>query len=103
MGPVGQKGPDSGPSREVSLIESSLQALSTDELLDRYHELIDRRLIGRLQLKESFELDRIESRLNAEDEDGLRQLADYKKQWQRERTELVANIEGLLARLKSTE
>ena len=103
MRPVGQKGPDYGPSREVSSIERSLQGLSTDELLARYHELIDRRLTGNLELVESFELGRIESRLNAEDEDGLRQLADYKKQWQRERKELVANIEGLLARLKSTE
>jgi hypothetical protein len=96
----GQKAFRSGPGPEVNSIEGRIQALSADDLLLRYHELVDRRLAGEIRLTELFELDRIESRLNARDEDELGQLADFRKEWRRERSELVTNIEELLARLK---
>jgi hypothetical protein len=86
---------------EVGAIENAVQAFSTNELLQRYHELIDRRLAGGLQVMESFELDRIESRLNAEDEDEVSHLAGFQKEWQLERREIVADIEMLLVRLKN--
>jgi hypothetical protein len=64
----------SRPSRDADGIESQLQSLSTDQLLDRYHELVDQRLVGEIGFRESFELDRIEARLNAEDQVDLGRL-----------------------------
>jgi hypothetical protein len=98
--PDGQKAFNSGPGSEVKSIERGIQALSADDLLRRYHELVDRRLTRQIRLTELFELDRIESRLNAQDEDELGQLANFRKEWRSERNELLTNIEELLARLK---
>ena len=98
--PCGQKTFNLGPGPEVNSIESRIHALPADDLLLRYHELVDRRLIKQIRLTELFELDRIESRLNAQDEDELSQLVNFRKEWRRERSELVANIEELLTRLK---
>jgi hypothetical protein len=91
---------DPGLSSEVSDIERRVQGLEADQLLQRYHELVDQRLTRHARPTESFELGRVESRLNAEDEDELSHLASFKKEWQRERRELVTNIERLLTRLK---
>ena len=90
-----------GLSRDASIIESRVQALSTDQLLDRYHGLVDQRLAGHIQLPESFELDRIESRLNVDDEREISRITSFHKEWERERSELVTSIEGLLARFKT--
>jgi hypothetical protein len=98
--PDGQKAFNSGPGPEVNRIERRIQTLSADDLLHRYHELVDRRLTRQIQLTELFELDRIESRLNAQDEDELGQLTNFRKERRSELSELVTNIEELLARLK---
>jgi len=71
--------------------------MDENEVLDRYHELIDKRLTDELNYRESFELDRIEARLNAEDETELRDLRATQEEWQRERLELVSSIERLLS------
>lgn len=71
--------------------------MDENEVLDRYHELIDKRLVGELGYKEFFELDRIEARLNAEDEGELQDLRVSQEKWRQERRELVSSIERLLA------
>ena len=88
-------------SRDAEIIEGQVQSLSADQLLERYHELADQRLSGGIRFRESFELDRIEARLNAENEgefDRLRILGD---DWQRERNALVTSIESLLTRFRA--
>ena len=56
-------------------IVDRVKALAPDQLDDRYHELVDKRLLGPLDYTELFELERIEARLDAED-DGERDGAD---------------------------
>jgi len=74
--------------------------LSADQLLDRYHELVDRRLDGGIRFRESFELDRIEARLDADDQDELGRLKVLQDDWQHERDALVTSIESLLTRFR---
>jgi hypothetical protein len=69
--------------------------------MERYHELVDLRLTGDIRVEGSFELDRIESRLDALDQEPDR-TASFRKQWDRERGELISSIENLLARIKAS-
>ena len=78
-----------------------VRSLSADQLLERYHELVDQRLDGGIGFRESFELDRIEARLNAEDQDELGRLKVLQDDWQREREALVTSIENLLTRFRA--
>jgi hypothetical protein len=48
-----------------------------------------------------LELERIEARLDTEDQDEAARLAVFQDDWHRERNELVASIEHVLARFKS--
>ena len=48
-------------SPDAETIDSQVQSLSADQLLDRYHEWVGQRLDGRIHFRESFELDRIEA------------------------------------------
>jgi hypothetical protein len=91
-----------GATGDAWVIDHSVQALSEDELLERYHELVDRRFTRPLHLAESFELERIEARLNLQDEDEIDRTASLHAEWKRERDELVTSIESLLARFKAT-
>ena len=88
-------------SGDAGAIESRVQALSPDQLLDRYHELVDLRFAGQIHLAESFELERIEARLNLQDEGDLDRMTALQHDWKRERDELVTSIESLLARFKA--
>ncbi len=90
----------SEPSPEVCEVEQRLQMLSPDEVLIRYHDLIDQRIAGHLGPMQAFELSRVESRLDAEDEDELCLLAEFQEERQRTHNELVTRIEELLTRLK---
>jgi len=91
------------PNEETGLIIGSVDALSEDGLLSRYHELIDKRFAdGRLPSKESFELKRIQARLDAEDRDEVSRLDAIRQVWDEERRLLLASIESLLKRLKLT-
>ena len=88
-------------SPDAETIDSQVQSLSADQLLDRYHELVDQRLDGRIHFRESFELDRIEARLNAENQYELGRLKILQDDWQRERDALVTSIESLLTRFRA--
>lgn len=48
-------------------VEAKVRALSTEELLARYHQLVDKRLLDRsLFSTEHFEIELIEARLDEE-------------------------------------
>jgi len=68
------------------------------EVRQRYHELVDKRLVSELTVLERFELERIETRLDAEDEDPRIEARD--RQWEMERTQLLESIQDLLLRLQ---
>jgi hypothetical protein len=85
---------------EAEVIDCKVRCLCGDQLLERYHELVNQRLGGDIHFRESFELDRIEARLNAEDQDEVDRLKTLEHDWQRERDALVASIQSLLTRLR---
>ena len=105
---VGRRETDSTPSadslrmgRDAQAIVDRVKALDPNQLGDRYHELVDKRLLGMLDFTELFELERIEARLDSEDPDEAARLTILQDDWRRERNELVASIEHLLARFKA--
>jgi len=86
---------------DAQAIIDQVNALGSDELYDRFHELADKRLEGALEYTELFELERIEARLDTEDQDEAARLTVLQEDWRRERNELVASVEHLLAHLKT--
>jgi hypothetical protein len=90
-----------GMGHDAQAIVDQVRALDSDQLLDRYHELVDKRLQGTLDFTELLELERIEARLDTEDENEAARLTILQDDWRRERDELVASIEHLLARFKA--
>jgi hypothetical protein len=86
---------------DAQAIVDQVRALDSDQLLDRYHELVDKRLQGTLDFTELLKLERIEARLDTEDQDDAARLTILQDDWHRERNELVASIEHLLARFKA--
>jgi hypothetical protein len=92
-----------GLRSDARAIENRVQALSPDQLLERYHELVDQRFAGQMHLAESFELERIDARLNLQDEDEINRMAVLQHDWKSKRDELVASIESLLARFKAAD
>jgi hypothetical protein len=89
-------------NEDAMAIENRLQALSTNELLARYHELVDKRLEGELPYTEYFEIERIEARLDTDDQGEISRMTALQHNWRRQRTELVASIERLLAGFEAT-
>ena len=69
-----------------------------DESLDRYHELVDQRLAGRLTAEQRLELEHLEILLDAQDVD--LKLEARNQQWTEERAALLNSIEDLLIRLR---
>jgi hypothetical protein len=53
-----------GLSEEAKAIEDRVQSFAEDELLARYHDLVDQRFERPLPYTERFELERIETRLD---------------------------------------
>lgn len=93
---------ESVPNEDAILIEDRVQTFSKDELLERYHELVDKRFEEeRLPYTEHFELERIEARLAAEDRDEVKRLASVDDDHARQRDELLTSIENLVARLRN--
>jgi hypothetical protein len=90
-----------GLSPEVEAIERRVQALSDDQLLGRYHDLVDRRLDGAIRYTELFELDRIEARLNMSEQDEIDRMAVLRDEWRRERDAIVTSIDSLLSRFRA--
>ena len=86
---------------DAQTIVDEVKALEPDQLHNRYHELVDKRLLAELDFTELFELERIDARLDAEDKDEDARLTVVQDDWRRERGELVASIEHLLARFKA--
>jgi hypothetical protein len=91
-----------GMGQDAQAIVDQVTALESDQLHDRYHGLVDKRLQGMLGFTELFELERIDARLDCEDQDEAARLTILQDDWRRERNELVESIEHLLARFKAT-
>jgi hypothetical protein len=91
-----------GPSRVVQEIENRISSASTDQLLARYHELIDKRLDHGLGFMESFELERIEARLDMGDELEESRITQLDDRRQECRQMILDSIEHLIARLRAT-
>ena len=94
---------ESTANNDARTIEAKLRTLSRDQLLERYHELVDKRFEGALEYTELFELDRIAVRLDADSQAEVSALAALKSDWRRERSELLISIERLLARVKAAD
>lgn len=84
-------------SDEAKAIEDRVQAFSQNELHARYHDLVDQRFERSLEYTERFELERIEARLDFEATHDLEVVAALGQAWERERRDLVASLERLLA------
>lgn len=84
---------------DARAIQMRVQALGDEQLLERFHELVDKRLAETIQYPEVLELDLISARLDAENMAESQRTAAVRDDWRRERNELVASIERLLARL----
>jgi hypothetical protein len=68
------------------------------DVRQRYHDLVDKGMGGELTALERFELERIETRLDAEDRDPQIEARD--REWEVERSKLLDSIEDLLTRLR---
>jgi len=88
---------------DARAIQERVQALDADQLLERFHELTDKRLDETIQYTERLELDLIDARLDAQDQPEVERLAALQDNWRRERNEVVASIERLLARFKTIQ
>jgi hypothetical protein len=69
------------------------------EAIQRYHDLIDKKLVASLTPAERFELERIETRLEANDRDPQIEARD--RELEAERTRVLGSIHALLAKLQS--
>jgi 2-methylcitrate dehydratase PrpD len=83
---------------EVLAVASRIASMADREVRQRYHELVDKRLGSELTVLERFELERIETRLDAEDRDPEIEARD--RQWEMERTQLLESIGDLLLNLR---
>lgn len=90
-----------GPNKEASAIILKAATLSEDQLLARYHELVDQRFERPLDYKERFELERIEARLDAACEADMERVAAARGAWETDRTKLISSLEQLLADLRA--
>jgi hypothetical protein len=83
---------------EVLAVASRIAVMADREVRQRYHELVDKRLVSELTVLERFELERIETRLDAEDRDP--KIEERDRQWAMERTQLLESIDDLLLKLR---
>jgi hypothetical protein len=90
---------DFGETNVVLELASKIATLQVERVRERYHELIDKKPY--LSLIERFELERIKSRLNAEDFDPEQEARD--RAWEQRRTEVLDSIENLLDRLRQAD
>jgi len=68
------------------------------DVRQRYHDLVDKGLENELTALERFELERIETRLDAEDREPQIEAQDRK--WEMERERLLESVGELLTKLK---
>jgi hypothetical protein len=90
-------------SGDARAIEDRVQAFSQNELHARYHDLVDQRFERLLEYTERFELERIEARMDFEAKDDLEVVASLGQAWERERNELLASLERLLAGFRAAQ
>jgi hypothetical protein len=82
-------------------IESKVRCFSSDQLLERFHYLIGKRLNEPLKLMEALELERIDARLDSEERTEMDRITEFRETWAVERSMLLASIERLIASLKA--
>jgi hypothetical protein len=92
--------PRAGPNEDAQAIEDRVRTFSENELLVRYHDLVDQRFERPLEYTERFELERIEARLDFEAGDELKHVTAERRSWEGERGELVASLERLLSEFR---
>lgn len=90
--------PESGETRKVLELASKIEAMASDAVRDRYHELIDKR--PNLSSIERFEFKRVKERLDREDFDADQKAKD--RDWQERRTAVLDSIEELIDRLRQS-
>lgn len=90
---------ESGETKKVVELASRIGTLSLEQVRERYHELIDKR--PDLSSIERFELNRIKTRLDAEDVDPEQELRD--REWERRRNQVLNSIENLIDRLRQAD
>jgi len=82
-------------------IGQRVRCLSSDQLLERFHCLIGKRLNGTIKLMEALELERIDARFDSEERAEMDRVTEFREAWAAERSELLASIERLIAGLKA--
>jgi hypothetical protein len=82
-------------------IERNVRCFSFEQLLERFHYLIAKRLNEPLRLMEALELERIDARLDSEERDEMEHVTEFREAWAVERAALLASNEGIIAGLKA--
>jgi antitoxin (DNA-binding transcriptional repressor) of toxin-antitoxin stability system len=88
-------------SEDAQVIKGRVLAMDEDQILARYHDLVDKRLMNQLDYKEMFELDLIDARLDDDDDSELQQVETVEKIWRDKRTELIGSFKELVSRLEA--
>jgi antitoxin (DNA-binding transcriptional repressor) of toxin-antitoxin stability system len=88
-------------SEDAQVIKGRVLAMDEDQILARYHDLVDKRLMNQLDYKEIFELDLIDARLDDDDDSELQQVETVEKIWRDKRTELIGSFKELVSRLEA--
>ena len=84
--------------REILSVASRVASMPDREAIQRYHSLIDKQLVASLNPTERFELERIETRLDASDRDPVIEARD--REMEAERSRILDSIHTLLAKLE---
>lgn len=90
------------PDNAVQSIVSTVNRFPLDRLLHRYHELVDKRLAATIDFIETFELERIEARLDAEDRRVDKRAEALYEQLEQRQEAVLESIEHLIKRLRAS-
>ena len=82
-------------------INDKVRSFSSDQLIERFHCLIGKRLNGTIKLMEALELERIDARFNLEDQAEMDRVTEFQQAWALERSELLSSIERIVANLRA--
>ena len=91
-----------GVASDARVIDNRVRTLSEYQLLERYRQLVDRRLEGSIGVADSFELDRIEARMNVQDQSEMHRVVSLQNEWKQEREAILDSIEQIVAQLKAS-
>jgi|HubBroStandDraft_1064217.scaffolds.fasta_scaffold23939_3 hypothetical protein len=80
--------------------EAKVRQYSSDRLVERFHELVDRRMLRNLTAPEILELERIEIRLDADENFEEGNVSKRYQDWEQHRDRVLHSIEELIARLR---